>query len=218
MRPRMARLLAGLTLVAAPALVAADERCERALSKASAKFVGASFKSAQRCLLLKGAGKLPADACRLAGLSTKHTPTDRALAHAEAQLAKGLGPCPEDGLAAMGFANACPGGAADGAFTRGDLNRCIATTHMAAVQALLSVQFPQGTLACGDGVVQDEEDCDPVATPPGCEIGEVCVPAGRGAISRDIPVGTVRRDRESVRRLRRAVEEQTAHEKNNAHA
>ena len=46
MRPRMARLLAALTVIAAPTLAAADERCERALSKASAKFVGASFKSA----------------------------------------------------------------------------------------------------------------------------------------------------------------------------
>ena len=46
----LARVLVGLTVVAGPAYAAGDHACERALAKASTKFVGAAFKTFQGLL------------------------------------------------------------------------------------------------------------------------------------------------------------------------
>ena len=175
----LARSFVLLTLAAAaPAFGAGQGACEHALAKASAKFVGAAFKSAQRCLTLRGAGKLPAASCQLSAESTGDAHTDAALAHAESRLRQGIGACSDAVLATMGFDASCPDGASGASFGRGDLQHCIAGTHMRAVQALVSVQFPQETSTCGDGVVDPLEDCDPAANPTDCLEGEICVPAG----------------------------------------
>jgi hypothetical protein len=179
-----ARILGGclvaLTLAVAPPSAAEDDAvpCERALAKASTKFVGATFKSIQGCLLLKGAGKLPPGACRLLGTTTGHARTDAAVAHAESRLEKGLTACSDRRLAGMAYTAACGDVTPTSTFTRGDLTHCIGRTHRAAVQSLVSIQFPQQTDDCGDGITQDEEDCDPVGAPSGCAEGETCVPGG----------------------------------------
>jgi hypothetical protein len=166
-----------LALVAA-ASAAEEDACERALAKASAKFVDASLKSAQRCLMNVRRRGLPAGACRLVAASTGDRRTDAALAHARAQLRRGTARCPDPVLSAMGFETACADPSPADGFVRADVDSCIAHTHMQAVQALVSIQFPQQTDDCGNGVVDDVEDCDPAATPSGCDVGEVCVPAG----------------------------------------
>ncbi|HZP40234.1 MAG TPA: hypothetical protein VFD84_01840 [Candidatus Binatia bacterium] len=168
----------GLAFVPPAATAATPIRCERALAKASAKFVGAAFKSAQRCVVLRQANKLPATACSLMAESIGSPKLDQALAHATARLAKGTSPCTDGMLADMGFQAACSDVNDGGAFTRADLNSCIAHTHRQAVQALVSIQFPLGTSSCGDGVIDVDEDCDPVASPSGCATGETCVAAG----------------------------------------
>jgi hypothetical protein len=140
--------------------------------------VNAALKSAQRCLLLKLAGKLPAEACQLTGRSTGRRRTDAALAHAEARLGRGLRPCSAEAIENMGFDFTCDDPTPDDDFTRADLERCVAETHVAAVQALLGVQFPQDADSCGDGVVDEDEECDPAASPSECFEDEVCGGAG----------------------------------------
>jgi len=172
----LARVLVGLTLVAGPAYAAGDHSCEHALAKASTKFVGAAFKTAQRCAAAKAAGRLPDDACNLMAPSTRSRRVDSALAHAEANLRQGLGPCSDAVLGQMGFARVC--NATGEASDRSGVQACLVHTHMAAVQALVSVQFPQQSSNCGNGVIDADEDCDPVANPPGCDVGETCGAAG----------------------------------------
>jgi hypothetical protein len=177
--PILTASVAILTLVTVGPLHAAGEgECERALAKTSAKFVSAALKSAQRCLMQKQAGRLPASACRLTADSTGSRRTDAGLAHAESNLRNGLRACGDRVLAGMGFNAACDDPTPADGFTRADLQHCIAHTHMGAVQALVSVQFPQGTDDCGNGVVDVDEECDPVATPSECDTDETCGVAG----------------------------------------
>ena len=167
-------ILVALVLGAAPA--PAGAACEQMVAKASAKFVAAALKSMQRCAMLERLGTLPAGTCRAARASG-HRPTERALARAEAHLAKGVAPCGDARLATMGFPRACPKATPGDGFSRADLQRCIASTHLAAVHELVRVQipFPQQDAVCGDGVLnEDEEECDPTAVPTGCEVDEVC--------------------------------------------
>jgi hypothetical protein len=173
----LARVLVGLTFAAGPAFAAGDQNCERALAKASTKFVGAAFKTAQRCAAAKAAGRLPDDACNLMAATTGSRRVDAALGHAETNLRRGLGPCSDATLSQMGFASVCSGAGGE-ASDRAGVQACIAHTHMAAVQALVSVEFPRQSSNCGNGVIDADEDCDPVANPPGCDVGETCGAAG----------------------------------------
>jgi hypothetical protein len=173
----LAPILVALPLVVMPAHAADDGRCEQALSKASTKFVAATFKSMQRCLMLKRGGKLGAGACNLSADSTGNRRTDAALGHAEGRLAQGLSACSDGTVAGMDFQSVCPN-ATSTAFGRDALVGCIADTHRKAVAAAVSVEFPQLSPNCGNGVIDAGEDCDPVANPTGCNTGERCVPAG----------------------------------------
>jgi len=176
-----ARIVLGGILVvglaaALPARVDGATKCERGVAKASAKFVDASLKSVQRCLTLRRGGALPASACGLSAPSTGHRATDRSLSDAEARLRRGTRACTDAALAGLGYEAACAtSGAAP--FGRPELERCLARTHRKAVEALIAIEFPADVGPCGNGVVDDDEDCDPVATPSGCDVGETCAPA-----------------------------------------
>jgi len=78
----------------------------------------------------------------------------------------------------MDFGTVCAGAALGSTPARGGLARCIVRTHLAAVQAMLAVEFPHGS-ACGNGVIDAGEDCDPRADPVGCSAGASCVAAGQ---------------------------------------
>src|SRR5690554_909425 len=102
-----ARIVLGGILVvglaaALPARVDGATKCERAVAKASAKFVNASLKGVQRCLALRRGGALPATACAVTAASTGHRKTDNLLASAEAHLRRGMRACTDANLAGLG--------------------------------------------------------------------------------------------------------------------
>jgi mucin-2 len=176
------RIVLGGFLVATSALALparADDgaKCERAIAKASAKFVDASLKSVQRCLALRRGGVLPGTACGVTTASTGHRATDRSLSHAEARLRRGTRACSDGSLAGLGYEAACATPSAAG-FGRDDLERCLSRTHRTGVQAIIAVEFPLEVDDCGNGVVDVAEECDPIAAPSGCDAGETCAAAG----------------------------------------
>ena len=175
----LTRVLVALSLTAAsPVLAAHKGDCERAVAKASTKFVGAAFKIGEHCLSRAAANRLPVDACRLSADTTGGGPFGGALGNAQRQLGKGLSACADAKLQSMGFDVSCGSSDSTTPMGRAGLESCIARTHLAAVQTLLNVEFPQLGDGCGNGVVDDTEDCDPSANPTGCDTGETCVAAG----------------------------------------
>src|SRR5438105_11683990 len=172
----LARALLALSLAAGtPAVAAATGACEHAVAKASTKFVGSAFKIGENCIARATAAHRPMSACRLA---TGGGSIAAALGHAQRELNRDLGACSDVRLESMGFDSACASPGASAPVGRAGLQSCIARTHIAAVQTLLNVEFPQLADTCGDGVLDDIEDCDPNANPTGCDSDETCVAAG----------------------------------------
>src|SRR5262245_12809609 len=175
----LTRVFVVLALAAGtPALADGTGACEHAVAKASTKFVGAAFKIAQNCMARTAKGKLPLTACRLSAASTGGGRFGAALGHAQHRLSKGLGACSDVRLQGMGFDAACGSPDASGPIGRVGLESCIARTHMAAVQTLVNIEFPQLGGTCGDGMVEANEVCDPKANPTGCDAGQTCVAGG----------------------------------------
>src|SRR5215472_7341736 len=104
----LTRVLVALSLTAAsPVLAAHSGDCERAVAKASTKFVGAAFKIGEHCLSRAAAAHLPVDACRLSADSTGGGQLGAALGSAQRQLGKGLAACSDGKLVSMGFDASC---------------------------------------------------------------------------------------------------------------
>jgi hypothetical protein len=163
----LSRLVVALALGASVPAFAGESACEHAVAKTSAKFVSATLKSARQCIATQAVGTT--STCRLAADTS---------ASLQRHLERGLGPCNGGVVGDMGFQGPC-GDKASGSFSRADLARCLASTHLNAIQGLVAVELgepPQDT--CGDGVIDADEDCDPAANPTGCDPGQACGAAG----------------------------------------
>jgi hypothetical protein len=142
-------LLAGLVPAAPawPALSGAEIRCSRAIARTGLAFVRSKLKLQQRCrnaALANGSCTTPA--------ATALAKVDRALQNA---LARRCGIAVSN-LAALGFPGPCADDDVGNGFTRDDLESCIRTSHDAAVNVMVALQYdptvtgPLGksTLAC----------------------------------------------------------------------
>jgi len=123
----LSRLVVALALGASVSAFAGESACEHAVAKTSAKFVSATLKSAKQCIATQAAGTT--STCRLSA--------DTA-ASLQRHMSRGLGPCTDGVVGDMGFQGPCGGGSGGGPFSRADLARCLASTHLNAIRGLVA--------------------------------------------------------------------------------
>jgi hypothetical protein len=173
--------LGALALVAVglvPATLSAatpSPACQRAIARASAKFVKASLERSQHCAMRAGSGA----ACRVAaGRPTGDRRTDSAIARASRRLGRDVADaCARSDLSA--FARRCPD-PTGARLTLAELVTCLRDTHLERVGAMVAVEFPTHTprpaaVDCPGG---QSCQCSCVGSPSGAFL----TPAGTGLL------------------------------------
>ena len=77
------------------------------------------------------------------------------------------------------FGDATCAGSGGGAFVGSDDGAFVDSASQAFLKCTSDCKIDRSGCPCGNGVIESFEECDPVASPTGCFLGETCTPAGQ---------------------------------------